>query len=85
MNAIPNILEVLRYTGPVELAELQSRLSLPLPDLLSDLRALKTERIIVVSGPGADLGQGGAPMTEQAAADTFVELSSRGLKSIMAA
>jgi hypothetical protein len=84
--AIANILEVLRYSGPVALADLESRMGLTFPELLADLAALKAEGIVVVRGPLAELMQSNVPLAEQAAAaaQTNVELSSRGLKSIMA-
>jgi hypothetical protein len=82
--AISDILEVLRYSGPVALADLQSRMGLALPDLLGELATLTSEGIVVLKGPLANLPQPTVPMTDQAAAETVVELSSRGLKSIMA-
>lgn len=85
MATTTSILEVLRYSGPVALADMQSRVGLALPDLLDELAPLRAEGFVVLRGPLADLPQPTIPVTEQAAAETIVELSSRGLKSIMAA
>lgn len=83
--AISNVIEVLKYSGPISLAELSDRVSSSPQELRSELRALQQDGLIDITGPLRKLAEEEVtPAPAAAAAETIIELSFRGLRKEMA-
>ena len=80
-----NVIEILKYSGPISLTDLSDRISSPPRELVVELKGLEKEGLVEIKGPlGASVDQAFTPDNEEATALTTVELSGRGLKFIMA-
>ena len=80
-----NLIDILKFSGPISLPDLSDRVSEPPRQLAAELEKLEKEGLVDIKGPlGGAIGQAFAADREAETAETFVELSGRGLKSIMA-
>jgi hypothetical protein len=80
-----NVIEILKFSGPISLSDLRYRVSEPPEQLAAELEALGREGLVEIRGPlGNIVGEAFNPENEAGTTETFVELSNRGLRSVMA-
>ena len=80
-----SLIDVLKYSGPISLPDLRVRVSAEPRVLVMHLTAREAEGFVKFRGPLSDLIDRAFTVgTEEEAALATVELSSRGLKSVMA-
>lgn len=80
-----SVVDILKYSGPISLADLRDRISLPPAELTGELLRLSEAGLINIVGPlGNQVEQALAPEHMEEATQTLVELSGRGLRGLMA-
>ena len=77
------VIQVLKVSGPISLVDLNARVAGTPEQLLQELTALSIDGLVTIEGPLKELDHAFEQSHLDETAKTMVELSGRGLKSLM--